>query len=105
MPSMNYKKFGKTICFHNLMDKNFRDMDESDLERVAEAVMDALEDFGRCWEPPRISMNNTLIIPWNAPLKYRYWQGGQSIMETLEELGADEEVKAKYRLPEGVKKS
>ena len=102
MPSLNLKKIGKFFSENNLWDKPFREFSESDIELLADTIMDSLEDFGACWGSPFISMSGCLCIPWNSPKKYRWWQqGGQSVMETLEELGANEEVKAKYRTPEG----
>lgn len=45
------------------------------------------------WEQARgaayINENRELIIPSRSIYKYRYWSGGQSIWETLEELQAD----------------
>jgi hypothetical protein len=39
---------------------------------------------------PRIDGNGDLLIPFDAEAKYRWWQGGQSVAETLAELqGAD----------------
>jgi len=104
MPSLNLKVVGRFFSENHLWDKPFRDFDITDIELLADAIMDALEDFGACWEPPFISMSGCLCIPWNSPKKYRWWQGGQSIMETLIELNASEEVKAKYRTPEGTPK-
>jgi len=105
MPSLNLKVVGKFFSENKLWDKPFRDFSESDIELLADAIMNSLEDFGACWEPPYISMSGCLLIPWNAPKKYRWWQGGQSVMETLNELGASEEVKAKYSQPEGALKN
>jgi len=45
---------------------------------------------------PYLSKNNDLIIPHNTELKYRWWQGGQSIFETLLELGAGEDILDRY---------
>ena len=35
---------------------------------------------------PRLDSHGGLIIPLNCPFKYRWWQGGQSIGETMAEL-------------------
>lgn len=37
-----------------------------------------------------------LVLPPNAPLKYRWWQGGQEIEVTLRELGASEDTIRRY---------
>ncbi len=39
-------------------------------------------------EPKPFLKNNELIIPSDCAQKYRWWQGGQSIFETLQELEA-----------------
>ena len=35
---------------------------------------------------PYITQNGELVIPYNSPPKYRWWEGGQSIAESLAEL-------------------
>jgi len=45
---------------------------------------------------PYLTENGELIISSNAPAKYKWWNGGQSIKETLEELEAPEEVVHRY---------
>lgn len=37
-----------------------------------------------------------LVIPFNSNPKYHWWAGGQSIIETLKELNAPEEVVDRY---------
>ena len=48
--------------------------------------------------------NDGLVIPVNTPEKYRWWDGGQSITETLNELDAPHDVRRKYTNPGGMKK-
>jgi hypothetical protein len=45
---------------------------------------------------PYIDNGGELIIPHDCPPKYRYWQGGQSLAETLRELGASADVWRRY---------
>ncbi len=45
---------------------------------------------------PYLSENGELIISSGAPGKYKWWDGGQSVKETLEELEAPEEVMKIY---------
>ena len=45
---------------------------------------------------PYLTENGELIISSNAPVKYKWWAGGQSVKETLEELEAPEEVVHRY---------
>lgn len=45
---------------------------------------------------PRISERGDLVIPMNAAARYRWWDGGQSIDETLRELGVSRAVWERY---------
>lgn len=36
---------------------------------------------------PYVTEFGVLVIPWNSDLKYHYWNGGQSVCETLKQLG------------------
>jgi hypothetical protein len=47
---------------------------------------------------PYIDNSGHLVIPFNSDPKYQYWNGGQSLAETLHELNATEEVSGKYVL-------
>lgn len=40
---------------------------------------------------------DTLVIPSDCEKKYKWWAGGQSVIETLKELEAGPEIMAKYR--------
>ena len=41
--------------------------------------------------------NETLVIPVNVDLKYKYWtKSGQSLIKTLIELNASEEMISRY---------
>ena len=44
---------------------------------------------------PRLE-GDTLIIPFSAPDKYQWQKGGQSVLKTLQELGASQEIMEKY---------
>jgi hypothetical protein len=45
---------------------------------------------------PYIDSSGNLMIPTLGPEKYHWWSGGQGVLETLIELGADEETIKKY---------
>jgi len=92
---VNLSIISKYFSDNNLWDTPFRDFSKGDIERLAEVFAEASEGG---FSPPYINpATQTLVIPHNAPLKYRWWQGGQTTMETLEEFNATEEVKRKYR--------
>jgi hypothetical protein len=46
---------------------------------------------------PRLTPTGDLIIPYNAEARYRYWQGGQSVLATLRELNTPSEVLRLYQ--------
>ena len=48
---------------------------------------------------PYLTNRNTVVIPCLCPLKYRWWAGGQSIEDTIKELGGSEGILKKYRFP------
>jgi len=48
---------------------------------------------------PHIDHSGTLIIPFNSPQEYRWWNRGQSIKDTLRELGASDEILKRYESP------
>jgi predicted amidohydrolase YtcJ len=41
---------------------------------------------------PYIDSSGAIVIPSNADPKYHYWNGGQSLADTLRELNAPENV-------------
>src|SRR4051812_47189526 len=45
---------------------------------------------------PYLNDRGELIIPLTAAPQYRWWAGGQSIRDTLRELGAPPEVLGRY---------
>jgi hypothetical protein len=45
---------------------------------------------------PHINVRGELIVPFDSDLKYHWWNGGQSILMTLRELGAPPDVFARY---------
>jgi hypothetical protein len=78
-----------------LWGKAFINMEEWEIKRLCEVILDATStDDGVT--PPYISEHGELIIPFSAPKKYRWWQGGQTVRETLKEIGATDEIKRRY---------
>jgi hypothetical protein len=43
-------------------------------------------------DSPYIDNSGTIIIPFTADGKYHYWNGGQSMADTLMELNASEDI-------------
>src|SRR5215475_4509207 len=48
---------------------------------------------------PYIDAAGVLVIPFDCPEKYRWWNGGQTVLETLTELGANDETMKRYMEP------
>lgn len=78
-----------------LMTKSFVDMDRAEILHFCEQVHCATTE-GTGWRPPYLNQNDELVIPHDAPLKYRYWNEGQSIEKTLIEIGASGEIIKRY---------
>ncbi len=49
---------------------------------------------------PSLKPDGTLVIPHDCDPKYQYWKGGQTVLKTLEELGAPPEVMQRYKREE-----
>ena len=45
---------------------------------------------------PYLDRHGTLIIPFDCDPRYHWWNNGQSIIETLKELGASKDIIKKY---------
>lgn len=43
---------------------------------------------------PYLDQRGRLVIPFDCPPKYRYWQGGQSLAETLKEIFEERAARA-----------
>lgn len=54
---------------------------------------------GKLYPLPYVDHNGTLIIPFNSPPEYHWWNRGQSIKDTLRELGASDEILKRYKSP------
>ena len=55
-----------------------------------------LIEKGKVKPLPYLDRNGTLIIPFDALPKYRWWSCGQSVLDTLKELKADEQILKRY---------
>lgn len=62
------------------------------LKRNKTEVMQLLE-AEQVKTKPYLDAEGDLVIPWNSDPKYHWWNGGQSISETLRELKQKENVK------------
>ena len=93
--SVDLAVIGEFFTENNLWDKPFGQFDQQQILRLVGSVHEAT-DYEAGWQPPYIEKGN-LVIPFNAPKKYQWWQGGQRVWETLNEIGATEETLKRYR--------
>ncbi len=93
--NLDTKNIGQFLSERNLWDRPLRSLSTVELLDLCEVIVEAL-DPQEGFAMPYIDETGTLIIPFRAPRKYRHWQGGQSILETLQELGASDDVIRKY---------
>ncbi|WP_295100500.1 hypothetical protein [uncultured Candidatus Kuenenia sp.] len=81
-------------------------IEQGKIEKVFEPVDDVSERMaiqGENTSPdevlPYVTSFDSLVIPFNSPLRYQYWKkGGQSPCDTLKELGRCD-LLDKYRHP------
>jgi len=95
MNAFNLKGLAAWLMDKGLMDKRFCDMSREEIEAVCEEVHHATDPVSG-YVPPYLDDNCQLVIPCCAPAKYKYWQGGQSLRATLEEIGAPEDIIKRY---------
>ncbi len=95
MEQIAVEKLSKMLTDHKLWGTPFKDIKAADLQKIAEIFLENIDPGIGYSSPPSI-IDGELRIPHNAPLKYRWWDGGQSIKETLDELGATQDVIDKY---------
>ncbi len=68
------------------------------LKAQPEKVIKFVES-GKLQPLPYITTWETLVIPHNSPSRFHWWNRGQSIKATLQELGASEEILKRYQSP------
>lgn len=66
--------------------------------QVVEMSPSQAEKLGDKIKPiPYITNFGSLVIPFNSECKYHWWNRGQSVRDTLKELGASEEIIKRYK--------
>jgi hypothetical protein len=90
--------FADLVSKAGLMNKPFSAMSREDVENIITAAYSAgaKPTVPTKFEPPRI-IDGILRIPFNSDPKYHHWRScGQSVFQTLRELGASDEVFQSY---------
>lgn len=58
-----------------------------------------LIEAGKPQPLPYVPDYGSLVIPYNSPQKYHWWDRGRSIKDILRELGASPDILKKYKSP------
>jgi hypothetical protein len=87
------KQVGAWLIENELMDKPFNQFDEKQITGLCECVVDAITETA---VTPPVLMGDTLVLPATVPKKYKWWDGGQSLLDTLREMDAPGHVIEKY---------
>lgn len=77
--------------------EGLKELKNGQIVKISEKSAGQLIETGKIKPLPYINDFGYLIIPNNSPKRYHWWDGGQSVVNTLLELGASSEVLAKYR--------
>jgi len=77
------------------MDLKFSEMTRLGIRNFCEQIH-CITTEGTGWRPPYLNEKQELVIPADAPPKYRYWNGGQSLKETLIEMEVSNEIMQRY---------
>lgn len=77
--------------------EGLKELKNGQVVKISEKSADQLIEVGKIKPMPYITEFGCLIIPYNSPKRYHWWNGGQSVLNTLLELGASSDVLAKYR--------
>lgn len=69
-------------------------IEESSMDRRVNAFKKAVTLIDK--NKPYFNETGDLVIPFNSPLKYHWWAGGNSLKEILEELKPPSQIIKKY---------
>ena len=74
-------------------------LEKAEIKRAVKILKEAGPDKVKAvhrQKMPYINEQGVLVIPFDSEPKYHWWAGGQTILETLRELRAPNEMIAKY---------
>src|SRR5574340_689301 len=75
----------------NIGEKIRQEGEETKQQEIPEILNERMAIMGEECDPeqinPYITDFGVLVIPFNSPKKYYYWNGGQSVCDTLKEVG------------------
>ena len=96
---IDFQMLGERLTAAGLTGKPVDQYSKKEVEVLVAACIDALQPVQQTEHvaEPYVDANGRLNIPFNSDPKYHFWKRcGQSLLETLRELKAPEEVVRKY---------
>lgn len=92
------KKIGAWFDKRGLWNKPFNAWTEDEINGLITAILSSPDSHvpPHGWEKPYINQAGELIIPRESHPRYHWFASGQSIMDTLRELNAPQEIMDKY---------
>ena len=96
---IDFQMLGERLTAAGLTGKPVNEYSKQEVEALIEACIDAVlpEKQTEYVAEPYVDTKGRLNIPLNSDPKYWWWKGcGQSVLETLRELKAPDNVVKKY---------
>jgi hypothetical protein len=96
---IDFQYLGNALASSGLVEKAVSQYSKQEIETLVQACIDALKPEPKTVyvTAPYIDSNGNLRIPFDSDPKYHWWKRcGQSLLETLRELKAPEDVVRKY---------
>jgi len=94
--NLDYEMIESFLTKKGLLDKPLSEFGLGDMNGFIEVIFESLIEPFSGFSPPYETKEHALVIPANAPLKYRWWQGGQSIFETIKEINGSDILRGHY---------
>lgn len=76
-----------------------KSLNRGQIIKLPEISAKSLIESGKIKPLPYLTRWGTVVIPHNSPCRYHWWNHGQSIKDTLRELGASDEILKRYKSP------
>ena len=95
---IDFQLLGDKLAGAGLTGKPVDQYSKKEVESLVAACIDALQPVQQTElvVPPYIDANGRLVVPFNSDPRFWWWKSGQSLLETLRELNASDEVVRKY---------
>lgn len=93
------KKIGAWFDKRNLWSKPFNAWTEEEFNELVTVIFNSPNHSipSQGWAQPYINQAGELIIPMDSHPRYHWWtSNGQSILNTLKELGASQEIISRH---------